>query len=483
MNPLQAAAVLVGSGILSWVVVTLSIRLAHRLEVFDHPDGGRKTQVRPIPKLGGVAVALAFTAVILAGVLITDRLGFVLGLGVLVPALAAAVIGFLDDRSHLNPYVRLVLQAGVGLLAWLMGTRIALSGNEVLDALLLILWIMVIINGTNLLDNSDGLAASTVLIMSVGAAIVAAVYGQALVSLMGVALVGVSIGYLWHNWFPAKVYMGDSGAYFLGTLVAIMAVRLKPEGVPPSIGVLIVVLLVLLPLVDTTYVVIKRLRRGVHPFTAGRDHLSHVLQGRGMSVPLSVVTLALVLAYLVTLRRGAVAGSRFMTTSETLLSKGDLMGLLAISNRHRDIVAVIMTRTLEFLARNPTATDDQLREIAQTEGGREASLLNQRVAWLADIATIAPMLGLLGTVFGMIRSFSVMANDVAASRPMLLAEGVAEALVATAAGLVIGIPAMAAYAWFRGRVQEMISEMEGATALLLVKLVIARGTRDKTQQS
>ena len=291
MNPLQAAAVLVGSGILSWVVVTLSIRLAHRLEVFDHPDGGRKTQVRPIPKLGGVAVALAFTAVILAGVLITDRLGFVLGLGVLVPALAAAVIGFLDDRSHLNPYVRLVLQAGVGLLAWLMGTRIALSGNEVLDALLLILWIMVIINGTNLLDNSDGLAASTVLIMSVGAAIVAAVYGQALVSLMGVALVGVSIGYLWHNWFPAKVYMGDSGAYFLGTLVAIMAVRLKPEGVPPSIGVLIVVLLVLLPLVDTTYVVIKRLRRGVHPFTAGRDHLSHVLQGRGMSVPLSVVTL------------------------------------------------------------------------------------------------------------------------------------------------------------------------------------------------
>lgn len=291
MNLLQAAAVLVGSGILSWVVVTLSIRLAHRLEVFDHPDGGRKTQVRPIPKLGGVAVALAFTAVILAGVLITDRLGFVLGLGVLVPALAAAVIGFLDDRSHLNPYVRLVLQAGVGLLAWLMGTRIALSGNEVLDALLLILWIMVIINGTNLLDNSDGLAASTVLIMSVGAAIVAAVYGQALVSLMGVALVGVSIGYLWHNWFPAKVYMGDSGAYFLGTLVAIMAVRLKPEGVPPSIGVLIVVLLVLLPLVDTTYVVIKRLRRGVHPFTAGRDHLSHVLQGRGMSVPLSVVTL------------------------------------------------------------------------------------------------------------------------------------------------------------------------------------------------
>jgi|APCry1669189665_1035243.scaffolds.fasta_scaffold00351_14 biopolymer transport protein ExbB len=189
---------------------------------------------------------------------------------------------------------------------------------------------------------------------------------------------------------------------------------------------------------------------------------------------LSIVTLALIFVYLVTLRRSAVASARYMTTAEALLAKGDLMGLLAISNRHRDIVASLMTRTLEFLAKNPAATDEHLREIAQTEGNREASVLNQRVAWLADIATIAPMLGLLGTVFGMIRSFSVMANDVAASRPMLLAEGVAEALVATAAGLVVGIPAMAAYAWFRGRVQEMISEMEGATGILLVKLLIGR---------
>ena len=189
---------------------------------------------------------------------------------------------------------------------------------------------------------------------------------------------------------------------------------------------------------------------------------------------LSVITLAMILIYLFTLRRGAVAGGRFMTTAETLLSKGDFMGVLAIANRHSDTVAVIIGHTLEFLARNPRATDDQLREIAQTEGSREAAVLNQRVAWLADIATIAPMLGLLGTVFGMIRSFSVMANDVAASRPMLLAEGVAEALVATAAGLVVGIPAMAAYAYFRGKVQGMISEMEGGTALLLAKLMISR---------
>lgn len=209
------------------------------------------------------------------------------------------------------------------------------------------------------------------------------------------------------------------------------------------------------------------------------DSLMKLLTAGGVvMVPLallSVVTLALILVYLVTLRRGVIAGHRYMTTASTLLSKGDLMGLMAISSRHRDTVAGIMNRVLGFLAENPSASDDQIRELAATEGTREASELNQKVAWLADIATIAPMLGLLGTVFGMIRSFSVMANDVAASRPMLLAEGVAEALVATAAGLVIGIPAMAAYAWFRGRVQGMISEMEGATSLLLAKLFMARG--------
>jgi len=212
--------------------------------------------------------------------------------------------------------------------------------------------------------------------------------------------------------------------------------------------------------------------------SSGPDSLAKLLSAGGVvMIPLallSVITLALILVYLFTLRRGTVASGRYMTTAETLLTKGDLMGLMAVSSRHRDIAAVIMNRVLAFVAENPSASDEQIREIAQTEGAREASVLNQRIAWLADIATIAPMLGLLGTVFGMIRSFSVMANDVAASRPMLLAEGVAEALVATAAGLVIGIPAMAAYAWFRGRVQGMISEMEGATSLLLVKLLIGR---------
>lgn len=185
---------------------------------------------------------------------------------------------------------------------------------------------------------------------------------------------------------------------------------------------------------------------------------------------LSVITLALILVYCITFRFSRVVTGKYMSEAELLLKKNDLLGFLAFSNHYRSAVARIMSRTVDFIARHPEATREQAREIAQTEGVREAGIFNHRIAWLSDIATIAPMLGLLGTVFGMIRSFSVMANDMAATRPMLLAEGVAQALVATATGLVIGIAAMAAYAIFRTRVQAMISDLESATTQLLALL-------------
>lgn len=185
---------------------------------------------------------------------------------------------------------------------------------------------------------------------------------------------------------------------------------------------------------------------------------------------LSIITLALILIYLIALRPGTMVTSSYMRMAETFLIKQDLSGLLAASDRHREVIARIMGRTIDFLTRHPETTINQIRELAQTEGASEASILHQRVTWLSDIATISPMLGLLGTVFGMIRSFNVMANDVAGTKPMLLASGVAQALVATATGLVIGIAAMAAYAFFRTRVQAMISDLESATTQLLALL-------------
>ncbi len=200
-----------------------------------------------------------------------------------------------------------------------------------------------------------------------------------------------------------------------------------------------------------------------------------IVSGGPVMIPLAVLSIlavALVLVYLFTLRHGVVVTRRYMATADALLRKRDYLGLLAISNRHREAVARVMQRTLDFITQNPGATFDQAREIAETEGTRQAAALNQRIAYLADIGTIAPMLGLLGTVLGMIKSFSVVASDIVSSRPMMLADGVAEALVTTAAGLFIGIPAMVAYSFFRGRVQSLIAELEAASTQLIALLAV-----------
>ncbi len=185
---------------------------------------------------------------------------------------------------------------------------------------------------------------------------------------------------------------------------------------------------------------------------------------------LSVIAVMLILVYFFSLRRGAIVSGRYMTTADAMLRKGDYYGLLAVSNRHNEAVARIMRRTLDFLTKNPRATLAEAREIAEAEGTRQASSYNQQIAYLADIGTIAPMLGLFGTVLGMIKAFNVVASDIASTRPMMLASGVAEALVTTAAGLMIGIPAMAAYAFFRGRVQSLIADLEAATTQLIALL-------------
>jgi biopolymer transport protein ExbB len=184
---------------------------------------------------------------------------------------------------------------------------------------------------------------------------------------------------------------------------------------------------------------------------------------------MSILALMLIFAYLITLRRGAVVSNQFMNTAEVLIKKGDYAGLLAIANRHSEAIARIVRRMLDFASQNPRAPFEVVREIAQTEGAAHAASMQNRITYLADIAVLSPMVGLLGTVFGIIRSFGVMASTSAteASRPVLLAHGVSEALVATGTGLVIGILSMAFYALFRNKVQNLLSELERATAHLL----------------
>ena len=195
-------------------------------------------------------------------------------------------------------------------------------------------------------------------------------------------------------------------------------------------------------------------------------------QGGVMMYPLallSVVAMVLILLYLLTIRRNTVVSDRFMNTAEAMIRKRDFLGLIGYCHRQNQCMARITQKSLEFMTKNSAATFGEVREIAESEGSRQAGMLSSRITYLADIGSIAPMVGLLGTVIGMIKSFLEI-STYAGVRQMGLAEGVSEALITTATGLSVGIPALVFYSIFRGRVQKYVSELEAATTHLMAML-------------
>ena len=192
---------------------------------------------------------------------------------------------------------------------------------------------------------------------------------------------------------------------------------------------------------------------------------------------LSVFSVMLVIVYFLTIRRGAVVSHGYMATAEALLRKRDYLGLLAVSNRHGEAIARVVQKMLEFTTKNPGADFQQVREIAETEGTRVASNINNKVIYLADIGMLAPLIGLLGTVIGIVRSFSALGADLGSARYMQLSKGVSEALINTAGGLAIGIPALIFYAFFRGRAQRLISDLEAAVTHVLALLSVQYSKR------
>lgn len=188
-------------------------------------------------------------------------------------------------------------------------------------------------------------------------------------------------------------------------------------------------------------------------------------------VVLSLVTLMLIFFNLFTIRQNAVVSDAFMNSADALIRKQDYLGLLAVCNRRNECVAKVTAKALDFATKNPTASFDEVREVTEAEGSRQASLILQRISYLGDVGSISPMMGLLGTVFGLITSFNqISSTQFAGGQAAGVATGVYEALYCTAAGLIIGIPALIIYAFMRGKAQRLVSELESASTHLMALL-------------
>ena len=204
--------------------------------------------------------------------------------------------------------------------------------------------------------------------------------------------------------------------------------------------------------------------------------LTEVLYRGGiMMIPLAAMALLaiiLILLYSLTIRRPSVVTNRFMNNADSLLRKRDFMGLLSYSQKRSEMVGRLTAKTLQFVSDNPGVSDSEIKEFAEAEGSRQSGLLSQRINWLGDIGAIAPMLGLLGTVIGMIQSFMFIAQGGnPGNLPMQLAQGVYQALVTTASGLVIGITAIIFHSYFKGKVNKLLHEFEAAATHVISLLV------------
>ena len=324
-----------GSGLLAFLialsaslVLTVPVRaLAIRVGMVDLP-GPRKVHLTPIPLLGGLAI---YGAVMLAIFAVFDGPARAQSVGIFTGATIVAIVGFLDDRGWLHHQIKLFLGmpvAAVILLASGVHANIfhVLVGGETgtwLDAALTIVWVVGVTASFSILDHMDGLCAGVAAMASAFFALLAYLNGQTVVTTLAAATLGAAAGFLRWNFKPAKIFMGDGGAMFLGFLMAALGLKLRLEQSSNLAGWLAPVLILGATIFDTTLVTISRSRRGLLPFAApGKDHSAHRLANLGLGERGAVVAMYL---------GGAIGGSAAVVTASSSSLGAAIVALLAVA--------------------------------------------------------------------------------------------------------------------------------------------------------
>jgi UDP-GlcNAc:undecaprenyl-phosphate/decaprenyl-phosphate GlcNAc-1-phosphate transferase len=276
-------AVFAASLAIAFVITPFAVKLAEHRGILDHPDAN-KAHESPVPYLGGVAMVVALSiAVMIAALARPPRSGSEELVVVLGIAIGLSVIGLVDDLRGLGPLVRVLVEAAAGVGLWAVEAGVELTGSDAGDLVLTIVWVVGITNAFNLLDNMDGLSAGVAAITAGSCFVIAVANGQFLIGGLSAALAGCALGFLRHNFHPARIYMGDAGSLYLGFLLSYLTIKLRFDA-PEDITFLVPILLLSVPILDTTLVTVSRLLNGRSPLRGGQDHISHRLVRLGLPV-------------------------------------------------------------------------------------------------------------------------------------------------------------------------------------------------------
>jgi UDP-GlcNAc:undecaprenyl-phosphate/decaprenyl-phosphate GlcNAc-1-phosphate transferase len=296
----QQLLILAVSAIFSYVAVKLCIRLAHRFAFVDHPNA-RKHQKQPLPMLGGVGMMVTF-ALMLSVLRLTGDVSNPVFLSIIIGLAVLLVAGFLDDfaktkQKDFPALPKLVLQIGAAAIATygirIHGVRVPIghtdyiSFSPILGSIVTVVWIVGIINAFNFIDGLDGLAGGIAAIAASSLMLVSIIMHETSASMLAAAVAGTALGYVRHNFYPARVIMGDTGSMFLGFVLACISVVGAVKGVA-VVSVSVPVLALGVPVFDGVYVVIRRLISGKPIYNPDRSHVHFRLMDSGF-MPKQVV--------------------------------------------------------------------------------------------------------------------------------------------------------------------------------------------------
>lgn len=349
-----AIILLVGSSVSSAVLTAIVRRLALKYNFVSRPAEDRYNR-SVIPLGGGIAIYATITAALIAGIIAVrfiiapGHLDNLLGesvtihtIGFLdkVPHLLIILgcltvlfaVGLIDDKKHLGPFVKLAAQFIVAIIAAVFAdVRVEMFiENKLITSLLSAFWVVLIINAFNFLDNMDGASAGIAVIASAILFVAAAISDQVFIGAMAVLFVGTLLGFLFFNFPPATIFMGDAGSLVVGFVVALITLRTTYYHQYISVDwypVLMPLIVMAVPLYDFISVTLLRISQGKSPFVGDTQHFSHRLKRRGLSETQTVLTL-----YLATLATGLGA---------TFLYQVNFAGAILIFAQTVMIIAII----------------------------------------------------------------------------------------------------------------------------------------------
>jgi UDP-GlcNAc:undecaprenyl-phosphate/decaprenyl-phosphate GlcNAc-1-phosphate transferase len=317
----------------------LAIRVADRLQFYDKP-AGYKGHARPTPYLGGAAV---MAGVLLALVLVSTgdwerTLPLLGGMAVLW------AVGTIDDRRHVSPLSRVIVELVLAWMVWRAGMGWDLGAGDAVDLVLTMVWTVAVVNAFNLFDNMDGAASTMALVVSAGVVVVGVVRGDVWLTAAAATLCGACLGFLPFNLSsPARIFLGDGGSMPIGFGVATLVMSGAAAAVPAWQALVVGLLLVGVPALDTSLVMISRRRRGISILTGGRDHLTHRTQRRLRTARAVAMALGAIQALVSALAVFAISGGAatvLVVVVLYLVAAATAIALLEAGEREQGTVAL-----------------------------------------------------------------------------------------------------------------------------------------------